>query len=34
VVTKDIKKGEKVSLSTVEVANKETFGYYQEGLKL
>ena len=34
VVTRDIKKGETVSLSTVEVANKETFGYYQEGLKL
>lgn len=34
VVTRDIKQGEKVSLSAIEVANKETFGYYQEGLKL
>ena len=34
VVTRDIKQGEKVSLSAVEVANKETLGYYQEGLKI
>lgn len=34
VVTKEIKQGEKVSLSKVEVANKETLGYYEEGLKI
>lgn len=33
-VTKDIRKGEKVSLSVIKLANNLVFEYYQEGLKL